>query len=374
MYAYGSGVGTLRVGVSTSATGPFTELYSWTGQYQTGNSDPWVKVGVNMASYIGQVVYVSFTYERGTAGTSYQGDLSIDLIQVHSCLSCAGPSGLTASNVTGSSADVSWTAGGTETEWFLVVNGAGTTQTITTANLTGLMPNTAYSAQVHAVCAPGDTSVASPTILFTTPCSSAVAPYTQDFSSGALPLCWSQNTISGSGWVFTGAPAYDASSNGRISGTYAWIDFSGTDAGTVMDVVPVDVSTLTVPELAFDFYSYDGTYGSTPANILYIESYDGSGWIVIDSLADNTVSGWNLKTFDLTGHDVSGVVSIRFRGESGGATNDFYNDILVDDVVIREQPSCYDPYGVSAVSVGSDSATIAWSSSDPSVTAWNYVL
>ena len=72
--------------------------------------------------------------------------------------SCAGPSGLTASNVTATSADVSWTAGGTETEWFLIVNGAGTTQTSTTANLTGLMPNTAYSAQVHAVCAPGDTS------------------------------------------------------------------------------------------------------------------------------------------------------------------------------------------------------------------------
>ncbi len=48
------------------------------------------------------------------------------------------PSGLTASNVTATSADVSWTAGGTETEWFLIVNGAGTTQTSTTANLTGL--------------------------------------------------------------------------------------------------------------------------------------------------------------------------------------------------------------------------------------------
>ena len=52
---------------------------------------------------------------------------------------------LTASNVTGTSADVSWTAGGTETEWFLIVNGAGTSQTSTTASLTGLTPNTAYT-------------------------------------------------------------------------------------------------------------------------------------------------------------------------------------------------------------------------------------
>ena len=293
---------------------------------------------------------------------------------VSACPACADPSGLTASNVTATSADLSWTAGGTETEWFLIVNGAGTTQTSTTANLTGLIPDSAYTAQVHAVCAPGDTSGASISVSFATPCAAVTAPYSQDFSSGTLPSCWNQSAASGDGWRYAGAPAYDAASNGRTSGTYAWIDFSGTDAGTVMDLVPVDVSALTVPELEFAYFSYDVTYGSTPANILYIESYDGSGWVVIDILADNTVPGWNYQRYDLTGYDVSGVASIRFRGESGGASGDYYNDILVDDVVVREQPSCYDPYGVSAVSLGSDSATIAWSSSDPSVTAWNYVL
>ncbi|MDB2485216.1 fibronectin type III domain-containing protein, partial [bacterium] len=374
MHAYGSGIGTLRVGASTSATGPFTELYAWNGQYQSGSSDPWYQVGVNMASYLGQMVYVSFTYERGTAGTGYEADLAIDLIQVNSCLNCVAPSGLTASNVTATSADLSWTAGGIETEWFLIVNGAGTTQTSTTANITGLIPDSAYTAQVHAVCAPGDTSGASISVSFATPCAAVTAPYSQDFSSGTLPSCWNQSAASGDGWRFAGAPGYDASGNGRTSGTYAWIDFSGTDAGTVMDLVPVDVSALTVPELEFAYFSYDVTYATTPANKLYVEANDGSAWVVIDSLTDNTVPGWNYQRYDLTGYDVSGVASIRFRGESGGAAVDFYNDILVDDVSVREQPSCYDPYGVSAVSLGSDSATIAWSSSDPSVTAWNYVL
>ena len=109
-------------------------------------------VGVNMASYVGQMVYVSFTYEKRSTGVSYQGDLAIDLIQAHTCLNCVAPSGLTASNVTGSSADVSWTAGGTETEWFLIVNGYGTTQTSTTASLTGLMANTAYMSSTYGLC------------------------------------------------------------------------------------------------------------------------------------------------------------------------------------------------------------------------------
>ena len=86
MHAYGSGIGTLRVGASTSATGPFTGalLLEWT------ISKPimilWYKLVLIWHLMLGQMVYVSFTYERGTLVLSYQGDLAIDLMQVNSCL------------------------------------------------------------------------------------------------------------------------------------------------------------------------------------------------------------------------------------------------------------------------------------------------
>ena len=48
------------------------------------------------------------------------------------------PSGIPASNITTNSADVSWTAGGTETEWWFVLNGVGQSVTSTTNPLTGL--------------------------------------------------------------------------------------------------------------------------------------------------------------------------------------------------------------------------------------------
>ena len=44
---------------------------------------------------------------------------------------------------------------------------------------------------------------------------------------------------------------------------------------------------------------------------------------------------------------MSGIVSLRFRAESGGAGNDFYNDILLDDFIVRETPSCTDPTGLT---------------------------
>ena len=61
MHAYGVAIGTLDVGVSTSATGPFTSLILITGAVQTLN-DPWAQIGINLASYVGQQVYVRFTY------------------------------------------------------------------------------------------------------------------------------------------------------------------------------------------------------------------------------------------------------------------------------------------------------------------------
>ena len=127
---------------------------------QADELDPWYQVGVDLTSYVGQTVYVSFTYARGTTGISYEADLAIDYVQVASCLNCVAPSGVMASNVTTNSADVSWTAGGTETEWMMVVNGASSVVTSTTQALTGLtlMSNTQYDVQVAAICGAGDTS------------------------------------------------------------------------------------------------------------------------------------------------------------------------------------------------------------------------
>ena len=188
MHAYGSAINTLDVGVSTSATGPFTNLYTWSGQYQTDELDPWYQVGVDLTSYVGQTVYVAFTYTRGTAGVSYQADIAIDYVQVASCLLCAAPSALMASNVTTNSADVSWTAGGTETEWLMVVNGASSVVTSTTQALTGLMSNTQYDVQVAAICGAGDTSALSPTMSFTTLCGVAMAPYLENFDADSATV------------------------------------------------------------------------------------------------------------------------------------------------------------------------------------------
>jgi len=83
MHAFGADIGTLNVNVGTSPTGPFTTVYSWIGDLQTTDSQAWVPIGINLDAYLGQTIYVEFSY--GGAGTGFEGDMSIDLVEVQTC-------------------------------------------------------------------------------------------------------------------------------------------------------------------------------------------------------------------------------------------------------------------------------------------------
>ena len=83
------------------------------------------------------------------------------------------------------------------------------------------------------------------------------------------------SAISGN-WQFTGTPGYGSGANGRTAGTYAWIDFSGTDTDVIMEVEDVDVSGLTAPALVFDYYSDLGTSICASNNTMHVEAFDGT--------------------------------------------------------------------------------------------------
>ena len=340
MHAHGSGIGTLRVGASTSATGPFTELYSWSGEYQANQTDPYYQVGVNMASYVGQMVYVSFTYERGTSGVSYQGDLAIDLIQASTCLNCVAPSALTTSNVTGTSADVSWTAGGTETEWFLIVNGAGTSQTSTTASLTGLTPNTAYTYQVHAICAVGDTSAASPASSFTTSCTASVAPTNETFDAG-FSNCWSQDTADTFDWTVDAGgtpsggtgPSDDFTGGGNYMYTEASLPRAYGDVATMYSEV-IDISGLTNPELRFLNHMYGDAMGT-----LEVDLWDASTGTVVGNVFTHTGdrgNQWNEELIMLSTTATLVQFSITATLDSNVNGQTWPGDMAIDEFGVRE--------------------------------------
>ena len=157
MHAFGGGIGTLEVGVANSASGPFTNLFTWSGIFQTTQADPFYQVGLDVSAYIGGDLYIEF---KQTGIDNFTGDMSIDLLEVTSC-GCLVPSALGASNITANLADLSWTENGTATTWDIEWGAAGFTATGTptitgiTTNpyaLSGLTSSTSYEFYVRADC------------------------------------------------------------------------------------------------------------------------------------------------------------------------------------------------------------------------------
>jgi gliding motility-associated-like protein len=174
-HAFGEDMGTLNVGIANDASVPFTNLFTWVGDLQITDGEAWVPVGVNLDAYLGQVVYLEFSY--GGAGTGFEGDMSIDFIRVESCGNfCIPPSGITVANITGTSADISWTANNGEASWEYVVvpagtgepSGPGTTGTVHSASISGLDFTTEYEVWVRADCGGGTFSIWSGPSNFTT--------------------------------------------------------------------------------------------------------------------------------------------------------------------------------------------------------------
>ncbi len=137
------------------------------------------------------------------------------------------------------------------------------------------------------------------------PCPGPAVPYHQEFSTGVLPVgyCvpnqWATSVTTGDGWRFTGNPGWHAGSNGRTAGTYAWVDFSQTDVGVIMEVEDIDASSLANPLLFIDYFSDLGTYTCADNNILHIEAYDGAAWVNVSTLQLNASA--ILLSFDKRG-------------------------------------------------------------------------
>jgi hypothetical protein len=208
---------------------------------QQGTSG-WESFGYDLSThtYSTNLVRIRFRTESGGSGSDFYGDVALDDISIIEAPSCIAPSNLGASNLTTTSADLNWTAGGTETQWDIeygaagFTQGAGTTISGVTTNpytLSGLSANTSYEYYVRADCGAvnGTSSWAGP-YSFLTPCNAFTAPYSQNFDG-------------------TTAPAVDA----------CWTVINTVNLARLQtDATPLGTSANSAPN-AVEFYNYTGT-------------------------------------------------------------------------------------------------------------------
>ena len=152
----------LIVGTITDPNDPTTFTPHSTIPNSTFNSSNWEQIIVSFNNYSGTDNYIAFRHGlNSTFDYIWMDDFYYEDIP-----SCVAPTNLVASNITGGSADFSWTPGGNETLWNIQWGNAGFTlgtgtidsTSSTNYSLTGLSPSSAYSFYVQAICAGNDSS------------------------------------------------------------------------------------------------------------------------------------------------------------------------------------------------------------------------
>ncbi|HFA49417.1 MAG TPA: hypothetical protein ENJ95_10425 [Bacteroidetes bacterium] len=302
-------------------------------------------------------------------------------------LVCLPPNSLMATNITTTSADLGWTSGGSgETTWDIewgstgFSQGSGTMVPGVTSNpytLSGLCSGVTYDFYVRADCGVGDTSTWAGPHTFTA--LAITAPYTESFDV-SIPSCWEQSATTGGPWVLdgtftwntTGCPATPSDHTGN-SGRFIAMDYSGTDVGVVIEMPIIDVSALTVPYV--QCYHFMCGTGYFPYNYVEIEAYNGSSWSSVATISSNgnpNISAvWRKYYFDISSYVYNtNFVKIRFRAESGGASNDYYGDSALDDISIIEKP-CFSPNTLHAGNITTTSADLSWTSGGSGESSWD---
>ena len=289
------------------------------------------------------------------------------------CPSCLPVSALNNSNTTDSSADITWTADGTETAWNLEYGASGFTQgsgstvplTATNYSLSSLSPNTAYDVYVQADCGTGQSSWTGP-LTFTTPCTALGVPFDEGFeNAGAIPSCWSMS--GGENWLFNTTGPNHVGNAGTLTGPtstnnyYAVVDASGYTGNATLSSPPIDVSSLTAAELSFFLISDDEGYGFS--STLTVTANGNT----VGTFSGNT-TGWENKIIDLSTY--TGTIQINFIFSEPSDNGAYYDDIAIDDVSIHETPSCTAPTNINSANIVSNGADISWTVGGTE-TAWN---
>ena len=333
----GASMGMLDVGVSNQPTGPFTDLYTQFGETHNDINDPYTQIGINLSSYIGQIIYVRFKFSRDQSFNQAQySDLAIDLVEVTSCQTCPTPSLLSSSNITPTSGQLTWIPSGSETQWMIYYNGDSLLTDSIPTTIGGLAPNSNYNCYITAVCSASENSVSSPLTSFTTACSYNVAPTFENFDTG-FPACWSQDINDDFDWTlysgppptlangFSTGPSDDITGGGNYIYTEASNPRNPGDIAIIYSEL-IDITNISNPELNFYSHMYGADMGT-----MDIELIEGINSTNIFSLSGDQGDQWVQHSIPFTAS--SNIIQFKIIGTRG---NGWSSDMAIDNFRVQQ--------------------------------------
>lgn len=356
------------------------------------NTGSWSS-GLNARSHTDATNKAKYVYSDGTnysvtSLSSYSGTTTStrNNIVFNICpnpVACATPKNITVGNTTETTAEVSWTAGGSETEWEVSYTiGDQTTTETTTDNpytITGLSASTMYNFDfsIKSLCsATEESAVVTKTLSFNTACGLAAVPFAENFdaytsttsqSTMVMPLCWNRKYTGTS--TSYGAGIYNSSSY-AVSGTnslrlYSYCTTStSTSYGEVYAVLPQMDAAINTLMISFDAKAYNSTsayYGSRlDVGVVTDAANPETSFTLIQTISA-PVAGERF-TIPLSDYSGNGYIAFRETKEKPeGYTNSYwYNYTYVDNILVEAIPTCFVPTQLSVSEVTDHTAAVNW--------------
>ena len=292
-------------------------------------------------------------------------------------VTCAKPTGLAVTDTTSNSADLSWTAGGEETQWGMALYSAGTLidsvgdLTSPAKSYTDLESNTQYTAKLYAIC--GSDDISRPvSVSFRTACGVVSSfPWSEDFEgiSSGYPLCWNSAVTEGSN-----ATLWASSSSEKHGGSRSMYSADANNGNSRVLITPA-LSIPTTNDYEVSFWMQRRSVGETYRNEgEMVKVYAGSSLDLSDATLLGSVcnhyghapaevaSGWYKYTYTIP---MSGDVYLFFE-----AVHKYGSAMYIDDVKVRKIPNCRLVTDVHVESTGLNSATVKWTANSGE-SAWN---
>ncbi len=266
-------------------------------------------------------------YHASTYVYVYVDDIEVDVIP-----SCVAPDAIEASDVTTTSASISWTDVLPATAWqYQLNNGDVIDLDSKPINLTGLASSTEYTIKVRTVCGENEYSDWSTATIWTACGVISDLPWSENFNSltAGIPNCWDNSE----GSTTNDSYKWNYYSTGHEGVGLRFDSYVNSSGYTNMLKTPVfDLSAITGAKLEFWYKNPAGgdfsVYVSTDGGTTYTSNVVATGL--------TGVSAWTKYTYDLDSYCGNGFdnVVVVFKGTSNYGYDDAY--IYLDDVSIRE--------------------------------------
>ena len=350
---------------STSTPQDWIELGQYLGEPRLNLNATWqeaegvIPIGVENSEYDTGYYQLVF-YWRNDGSGQYAPAAVVDDIWF-GIPSCPRVYNVIVDTVTPTDITLSWSAGGGESLWDIMIDDSVVTQvTSPTVTLSSLSPFTLYNIGIRAVCDEEDMSRIVTTSVRTT-CYPTPVPYYENFDSITtltgntyiLPDCWTYSMVALYSSNYVDPMVYNYS-NYASSGDYTLRMYYSA-------IVSSPIFDTPVQQLQLDF----NLYQSSDVYNLVVGVIEGNTFVPIDTI-HNPQTGVSLPQTlyfaDYTGNSRT----IAFYNYNTNGSSYSYN--YLDDIAVTFAPSCIPPTRVRTDSLAYDAARISWRANGS--TAW----